>query len=108
MAHFRAWPVYCDAPAMLAKFARLFIIKTRLEAFAIIYALAVGAVTRGYHYLDQYPGPIGWLFFAACTGAVFMAGAKILDATARKRREGEERRGQPDRRADARPQRILD
>ncbi len=87
---------------MLAKFARLFTIKTRLEAFAIIYALAVGAVTRGAHYLDQYPGPVGWLFFAACTGAVFMAGAKILDATAAKRRPGEDRRARPDRRVGAR------
>ncbi len=83
---------------MLTKFARLFTIKNRFEAYAIIYALAVGAVTRGYDYLVQYPGPIGWLFFAACTGAVFMAGAKILDSTHRKRREGEERRARRDRR----------
>ena len=66
---------------MLKKALRLFVIKTRLEAWAIIYALAVGGVTRGLHYLDQYPGFGGWLLFAACTGAVFMAGAKILDAT---------------------------
>ena len=88
---------------MLAKFARLFTIKTRLEAFAIIYALAVGAVTRGYQYMEQYPGPIGWLFFAACTGAVFMAGAKILDSTAAKRRKGQERRARRDRRTEAWP-----
>ena len=85
---------------MFRKFARLFIIKTRLEAFAVIYAIAVGAVTRGFAYMDQYPGFIGYLFFAACTGAVFMAGAKILDATARKRREGQDRRAS-DRRATA-------
>lgn len=66
---------------MLKKALRLFVIKTRLEAWAIIYALAVGAVARGFHYMDQYPGVGGWLLFAACTGAVFMAGAKILDAT---------------------------
>jgi hypothetical protein len=66
---------------MLKKALRLFVIKTRLEAWAIIYALAVGAVSRGFHYMDQYPGIGGWLLFAACTGAVFMAGAKILDAT---------------------------
>ena len=66
---------------MLKKALRLFVIKTRFEAWAIIYALAVGAVTRGEIYLAQYPGPGGWLLFAACTGAVFMAGAKILDAT---------------------------
>jgi hypothetical protein len=66
---------------MLKKMLRLFVIKTRLEAWAIIYALAVGAVSRGYHYMDQYPGNLGYLFFALCTGAVFMAGAKILDST---------------------------
>lgn len=66
---------------MLKKLLRLFIIKSRLEAWAVIYALAVGATTRGFHFLDQYPGGYGWLLFAACTGAVFMAGAKILDAT---------------------------
>ncbi|HEX8483655.1 MAG TPA: hypothetical protein VF650_17280 [Allosphingosinicella sp.] len=66
---------------MLKKALRLFVIKTRLEAWAVIYALAVGGVTRGLDYMDQYPGAGGWLLFAACTGAVFMAGAKILDAT---------------------------
>ena len=86
----------------MSRLARLFIIKTRLEAFAVIYALAVGAVTRGYQYMDQYPGPVGYLFFAACSGAVFMAGAKILDATGRKRREGEERRAYADRRGEFR------
>lgn len=77
---------------MLKKFSRLFIIKTRFEAFAVIYAIAVGAVTRGYDYLDLYPGPAGYILFLACTGAVFLGGAKILDATARKRRRNEERR----------------
>ena len=66
---------------MLKKTLRLFIIKTRFEAWAIIYALAVGGTTRGLLYLDHYPGFVGWLLFAACSGAVFMAGAKILDAT---------------------------
>ena len=66
---------------MLKKALRLFVIKTRLEAWAIIYALAVGGVARGFHYVEQYPGLGGWFLFAACTGAVFMAGAKILDAT---------------------------
>ena len=66
---------------MLRKLTRLFVIKTRLEAFAVIYALAVGAVTRGFIYLHRFPGIGGWLLFAACTGAVFMAGGKLLDAT---------------------------
>ena len=86
---------------MLKKIARLFVIKNRFEAYAIIYALAVGAVTRGLHYLDIYPGAFGYLLFAACTAAVFMAGAKILDAVAPKRRPGEERRAGPDRRHEA-------
>lgn len=64
---------------MLGKVRRLFVIKTRLEAFLIIYALALGAVQRGSAYLTQYPGFGGKLLFLACTGAVFMAGAKILD-----------------------------
>ena len=64
---------------MLSKVGRLFQIKTRFEAFLIIYALALGAVERGSVYLSQYPGIGGKLLFLACTGAVFMAGAKILD-----------------------------
>ena len=64
---------------MLRKVSRLFVIKTRFEAFLIIYALALGATERGAHYLAQYPGWGGKLLFVACTAAVFMAGAKILD-----------------------------
>jgi len=66
---------------MLAKLRRLFVIRTRFEAYAVIYAIAVGAVGRGLLYLQQHPGVVGWLLFAACTGVVFVAGAKILDAT---------------------------
>jgi hypothetical protein len=76
----------------MKKIRRLFTIKTRFEAFAVIYAIAVGAVGRGYDYLDIYPGTAGYFFFAACTAAVFIAGGKILDATDRKRKAGEERR----------------
>ena len=65
---------------MKKRVARLFVIKTRWEAYAIIYALSLGGGERGMTYLDQYPGFGGKLLFAACTGAVFMAGAKILDA----------------------------
>ena len=64
---------------MFRKIGRLFVIKTRFEAFLIIYALALGATARGASYLEQYPGYGGDLLFLACTGAVFMAGAKILD-----------------------------
>jgi hypothetical protein len=65
---------------MLKKALRLFVIKNRFEAYAVIYALAVGCMERAIHYLEQYPGTGGWLLAAACTGAVFMGGAKILDA----------------------------
>ena len=65
---------------MLAKLKRLFVIKTRFEAYLIIYALALGAMTRGAHYTIQYPGWGGYLLWAATGGAVFLGGAKILDA----------------------------
>jgi hypothetical protein len=64
---------------MFRKIARLFVIKTRFEAFLIIYALGLGAAERGSVYIGQYPGYGGKLLFLACTGSVFMAGAKILD-----------------------------
>ena len=64
---------------MLKKISRLFVIKTRWEAYLIIYALALGAMDRGTHYLDRFPGYGGWLLMAACSGAVFLGGAKILD-----------------------------
>lgn len=85
---------------MLRKFARLFTIKNRFEAYAVIYAIAVATVDRGELYLDRFPGWFGYFLFAACTVAVFMGGAKILDATRPKRRRGEERR-KTERRADA-------
>ena len=71
---------------MHRKIARLFMIKTSFEAYAIIYALALGAVERGSVYLRQYPGIGGKLLFLACTGAVFMAGAKILDCLRHEKR----------------------
>jgi len=64
---------------MFRKVRRLFLIKTRFEAYLIIYALALGATERGSLYLTLYPGLGGKLLFLACTGAVFMAGGKILD-----------------------------
>lgn len=62
------------------KLARLFTIKTKFEAYLVIYGLGTGAVERGVHYLGQYPGWGGWALFALCPSAVFMAGAKILDS----------------------------
>lgn len=64
---------------MLRKLGRLFVIKTRFEAFLIIYALALGATARGTAYLHEYPGIGGKLLFLATTGAVFLGGAKMLD-----------------------------
>jgi hypothetical protein len=65
---------------MLRKIGRLFTIKTRLEAWLVIYAIALGAVERGRHYLEAYPGLGGWLLALACTGVVFVAGGKLLDS----------------------------
>jgi hypothetical protein len=65
---------------MLRKIARLFVIKTRLEAYLVTYAIAVGAVERGIHYMQSFPGNGGILLFAACLGVPFIAGAKLLDS----------------------------
>ena len=65
---------------MLRKIGRLFVIKTRFEAWLVTYAIAVGAVERGRHYLQMYPGWEGWMLALACTGVVFIAGAKLLDS----------------------------
>lgn len=65
---------------MRTRLARLFTIKTRFEAFLVIYAIAAGSVERGLHYMQQYPGNSGLLLALACTGVVFVAGAKLLDS----------------------------
>lgn len=65
---------------MWKRIGRLFVIKTRAEAWMITYAIALGAVERGKAYLIQYPGAFGWALAAACTGVVFLAGAKLLDS----------------------------
>ena len=64
---------------MLRKIGRLFIVKTRVEAYIIIYALATGAAQRGLAYLGEYPGFGGKMVFWACMGSVLLAGGKILD-----------------------------
>lgn len=68
---------------MWTRICRLFTIKTKFEAFMVIYGLGLGAVERGVHYLQQYPGIGGWLLFSVCPIAVFMAGARILDSLER-------------------------
>jgi hypothetical protein len=65
---------------MLKRIGRLFVIKSRFEAWVVIYAIALGAVERGLHYLTLYPGYMGWTLALACTGVVFLAGAKLLDS----------------------------
>ena len=72
---------------MIKRIGRLFVIKTKFEAFVVIYGLALGAVERGMHYLDQYPGYVGKLLFAVCPIAVFMAGARIIDSLDREAQE---------------------
>lgn len=93
MADFRQWPGFCSLPGMWRRIGRLFIIKTRFEAMAVIYALGLGAIERGMHYLDTYPGFGGWLLASACTGAVFMAGARLMEFT---RKDSGQRRRKSD------------
>ena len=62
------------------RIARLFVLKTRAEVWLVIYAIALGAVERGRHYMEVYPGTGGVLLAMACTGVVFLAGAKLLDS----------------------------
>ena len=64
----------------LSTIGRLFTIKTRLEAYLVTYAIAVGAVERGVHYMANYPGNGGVLLALACLGVPFIAGAKLLDS----------------------------
>ena len=65
---------------MLRKIGRLFVIKTRLEAYLVTYAIAVGAIERGIHYMQGYPVNAGIMLAAACLGVPFIAGAKLLDS----------------------------
>ncbi|RYY22877.1 MAG: hypothetical protein EOP62_22080 [Sphingomonadales bacterium] len=65
---------------MFSRLARLFTIKSKFEAYLIIYGLATGATERGVYYMKMYPGALGWVFFVICPIAVLMAGARILDS----------------------------
>ncbi len=67
--------------SFLRSVGRLFTVKTRWEAWAVTWAIALGAAERGKHYLALYPGTLGWIFFAICCAVVFLAGGKLLDAT---------------------------
>jgi hypothetical protein len=66
--------------SMRLRLARLFTIKTRTEAFLVTYAIAVGAIERGFHYMQDYPGYGGIMLALACLGVPFIAGAKLVDS----------------------------
>ena len=66
--------------SVMKRLARLFTIKTRAEAYLVTYAVAVGAVERGFKYMEIFPGTLGWVFFLLCTGVVFLVGGKLLDS----------------------------
>ncbi len=80
MAERRDWHNVCLTMTMRFRFARLFTIKTRTEALFLTYAIAVGAIERGLHYIDQYPGYAGFVLALACLGVPFIAGAKLIDS----------------------------
>jgi hypothetical protein len=80
MAERRHWHDVCLTMTMRQKIARLFTIKTRTEALLVTYAIAVGAIERGLHYMDQYPGYAGVVLAIACLGVPFIAGAKLVDS----------------------------
>ena len=61
---------------MRTKIARLFTIKTRFEAYLVTYAISVGAVERGLHYAQDYPGNGGILLAIACLLALAPACAQ--------------------------------
>ncbi len=65
---------------MRLRLARLFTIKTRTEALFLTYAIAVGAIERGLHYMEQYPGYAGFVLALACLGVPVIAGAKLIDS----------------------------
>jgi hypothetical protein len=46
----------------------------------VTYAIAVGAIERGVHYMQTYPGNGGVLLALACLGVPFIAGAKLIDS----------------------------
>jgi hypothetical protein len=65
---------------MFPRLRRLFTIKTKFEAFLVIYGLALGAVDRGLHFLEHYPGFGGYLLSALPSLAVLITGGKLIDA----------------------------
>ena len=65
---------------MLRKVGRLFTIKTRLEAWLVIYAIALGAVERGRYYLETYPGYRAGYWRPPARASCSSPAAKLLDS----------------------------
>jgi len=65
---------------MMQRLKNLFTIRTKFDAYLVIYALALGAADRGIIYTLQYPGAMGKLLALCCSGAVFIAGGKLIDS----------------------------
>jgi hypothetical protein len=65
---------------MWRKIGRLFTIRTRLEAWMVIWAITLGAMERGRNYLEIYHGTLGWVFVCLCMGVVLVAAPKLLDS----------------------------
>jgi hypothetical protein len=72
----------------MRKLSRLFTIRTKFEAYLAIYAIALGATSRGNHYLEAYPGIIGTFLFLSCCGAVIIVGGLMIDGVNLKRTYG--------------------
>jgi hypothetical protein len=70
------------------KLARLFTIRTKFEAYLAIYAIALGATSRGNHYLEAYPGITGNLLFFSSCAAVMIVGGLMIDGVTLKRAYG--------------------
>ena len=99
MAERRDWHGVCFTMTMRLRLARLFTIKTRNEALLVTYAIAVGAIERGLHYMDQYPGYAGVVLALACLGVPFVAGAKLIDSVKTHPAPSQGRRPAPRRRS---------
>lgn len=64
---------------MLKRLKNLMRISTKFDAGLVIYAIAVGALERGHHYFEQYPGGVGYMMLGASTLVVFIAGGALID-----------------------------
>jgi hypothetical protein len=79
MAHFSHWPAACLKHGHVDPDQAPFHDQDQVRG--------LGAVERGVHYLQQYPGFGGWLLFACCPIAVFMVGGVLLDSVERRQHE---------------------